>query len=210
MKMHYWRRDYFETLRNAAAEAVCESPSWQDYANFCLEYERGLRNQAFLILGQFISRMEREPFEERRRFVSWLMQTADEEKGSHMLIPHPLRVRIVEPTLLEWTEAEPRNSEPHRWIGGLEHLERAIELDPTDCIALRKLVIQLLSWVSYATHELPAGYLGSTSEDLAILKKAEDLLPGLANEDDRAAYAADIAEERQAIHEYLLKRKLRS
>jgi len=207
MKMHYWREDYFETLRKAAADAVCESPSWQDYADFCLEYERGLRSQAFLILGRFISRLEREPFEERRRFVSWLMQTANEEKGSHMLVPHPLRVRIVDPTLLEWTEAEPRNSEPHRWIGGREHLEKAIELDPTDCIALRKLVIQLLSWVSYAAHELPAGYLGSTSEDLVILKNAEDLLPRLANEDDRAAYAATIAEERHAIHEYLLRQE---
>jgi hypothetical protein len=206
MKMHYWREEYFGTLRKAAADAVRESPGWQDYADYCLEYERGLRSQAFVILGRFISRMEREPFEERRRFVSWLMQMADEQKGSHMLVPHPLRLRIVEPTLLEWTEADPRNSEPHRWIGGLEHLERAIELDPTDGIALRKLVILLLSWVSYATHELPSGYLGTVSEDLAILSKAEDLLPRLANEDDRAAYAVDIADHRFAIHEYLRRR----
>jgi hypothetical protein len=35
-----------------------------------------------------------------------------------------------------------------------------------------------------------------------------DLSPGPANEDDRAAYATGIAEERFAIHEYLLKQKL--
>jgi hypothetical protein len=204
--MHYWREGYFETLRKAAADAVRESASWQDYADFCLEYERGLRSQAFLILERFISRMELEHFMERRHFVSWLMKTSYRQDGRHMLLPYPLSRRIVEPTLLEWTVVEPSDSEPHRWIGGLEHLEQAIELDPGDSIALRELVILLLSQVSYETQELPFGYLGSTSEGLAALSRAEALLPRLANEEDRAAYAADIADGRYAIQEYLLKR----
>jgi len=203
--MHYWRKEYFELLKKAAADAVSQSARWQNYADFCLEYECGLRKQAFLILERFISHMEREPFIERRCFVSWLMKTAEGQKGSHMLIPRPLAVRIVEPTLLEWAEVEPSSSEPHRWIGGLEHLEKAIELNPTDHIALKKLIIVLLSAVDYAAHELPYGYLGSVSEDLAALSKAEALLPRLANEDDRAAYAVDIAEQRYVIHEYLRK-----
>jgi hypothetical protein len=205
MTMHYWRKQYFELLKKPADDAICESAEWQDYADFCLEYERGLRKQAFLILERFILRMEREPFMERRRFVSWLMKAAEGQKGSHMLVPRPLMVRIVEPTLLEWTDVEPSSSEPHRWIGGLEHLEKALELDPTDHIASKKLVIVLLGAVDYATHELPYGYLGSASEDLPALSKAEALLPRLANEDDRAAYAVDIAEQRYAIHEYLRK-----
>jgi hypothetical protein len=201
--MHYWREQYFKTLRNAAADVVRESASWQDYADFCLEYERGLRSQAFLILERFMSRMEHEHFMERRRFVSWLMRTAEGREGRHMLIPHPLAIRIVEPTLLEWTEVEPSSSEPHRWIGGPEHLEKAIELDPMDQIALKKLVIVLLSQVGNNTHELPHGYLGSASQDLATLSRVETLLPRLANEDDRAAYAADIVEARHVIHEHV-------
>jgi len=204
--MHYWRKEYFELLKKAAVDAVCQSAKWQDYADFCLEYERGLRRQAFLILERFILRMEREPFLERRRFVSWLMNTANGQQDSRILVPHTLAVRLVEPTLLEWTEVEPRSSEPHRWIGGLEHLERAAELDPTDHIALKKLIIVYLSGIDYATHELPYGYLGSASEDLATLSKAEALLPRLANEEDRATYAVDIAEQRYAIYEYLRKR----
>jgi hypothetical protein len=204
----YWREGYFETLRKAAADAVCESADWQDYADFCLKSECGLRSQAFSILERLISRMELEPFPERRRFVRWLMSMSYRQEGRHMLLPYPLRLRIVEPTLLEWTMAEPSDSEPHRWIGGLDHLEQAIKLDPADFIALRELVIALLSQVSYTTDELPAGYLGSATEDLAALSKAEALLPRLANEDDRAAYAADIAEARYASHEHLQKRNL--
>src|SRR5579871_6437884 len=133
--MHYWREQYFKTLKNAATSAVSESADWQAYADFCLKYERGFRDQAFLILERFIVRMEREPFIERRRFVSWLVEIAEGQEGRHMLIPYPLKIRVVEPTLLEWVEVDPVSSEPHRWLGGLEHLERAVELDPADHIA---------------------------------------------------------------------------
>jgi hypothetical protein len=203
--MHYWRKHDFEALRKAAASSREQSPKWQDYADFCLDHERGLRDQAFSVLERFIKSMEREPFAERRHFVSWLMEISDRE-GDHLLIPYPLKIRIVEPTLLEWTEVEPANSEPHRWIGDNEHLEKAVELNPADHIAVKKLFIALLSQIGYATHELPFGYLGSASEDLAKLDKIETLLPQLRGEDDRAAYAVDIAEERYAIHEYLRKR----
>jgi hypothetical protein len=149
--------------------------------------------------------MEHEPFAERRRFVSWLMSFARERNAITILIPHPLKIRVIEPTLAEWMIVEPTCAEPHRWIGGYEHLQQAMELDPTDQIALRDLVIFLLSQVDYSTHELPSGYLGSPSKDLEDLNKAEVLLPRISNESDRAAYAADIAEQKALIHEYLRK-----
>jgi hypothetical protein len=76
-----------------------------------------------------------------------------------VLVPHPLHVRVVEPTLLEWTEVEPGCSEPHRWLGGYEHLKRAIELAPDDELARRKLVVLILGRVGFASYELPVGYL---------------------------------------------------
>lgn len=81
--------------------------------------------------------------------------------GNNMMIPHLLKVRVVEPTLLEWSLVEPLNSEPLRWLGDPESLERAVALDPTDQIALKKFVLVLLSQVGMATHELPHGYIGS-------------------------------------------------
>ena len=93
--MHYWRKDYFETLKSTSKAALRESASWRDYADFCLELERGLRHEAFRLLERFIVRLEREPFSERRRFMHWLMTTAEGRKGRHMLLPHPLVMRIV-------------------------------------------------------------------------------------------------------------------
>ena len=52
---------------------------------------------------------------------------------------------------------EPRCSEPHRWIGGYDHLKLALELDSGDHVARRKLIICLLG---VGTHQLPDVYVG--------------------------------------------------
>ena len=114
-----------------------------------------------------------------------------------MLVPHPLHVRVVEPTLPEWTEVEPGCSEPHRWLGGYEHLKRAIELAPDDELARRKLLVLILGRVGFASYELPVGYLSAAHEDLTALSEAEVLLQGLSSDDDRRQLAAEIAEERR-------------
>jgi len=200
--MYFWRDKYFKSLKDVAAEAR-GIPEWSDYAAFCDEYERGLRGEAFTILERFICSLERAPFTDRRRFVSWLLRQADGREGRHMLGPHPLRVRIIEPTLLEWIVVEPECSEPHLWLGGYEHLKHAIELAPDDELAKRKLIILILRRVGLASHELPVWYLGNANEDLAVLREAEVLLQGLPSEDDRRQLAAKIGEKRKLIQEYL-------
>lgn len=203
--MWFWRDTYFQTLKDVAAEAST-SPEWADYAAYCTEHERGLRRQAFAALDRFMSRMESAPFAERRRFASWLLHRADLHDGSHMLVPHPLRKRVIEPTLDEWLQVEPTSSEPHRWLGGYEHLKRAIELDPADDIARRRFIRCILGSVDYATHELPHGYLGEPVADLAVLAEAEAALPGLSSDDDRSRAAAEIVEQRRLIEVYLHRR----
>ena len=203
--VYYWRKPYFRTLKDVAAEAGA-FPEWAEYAAFCTKYELGLRKQAFAALDRFVSVLERAPFAERRRFVSWLLPRADGREGQHMLISHPLHLRVVEPTLLGWTLVEPECSEPHRWLGGYEHLKRAIELEPADEIARRKLIVSILSRVGFSIHELPNGYLGKAREDLAALREAEALLEGLSSEEDRRELAVDIMEEKSLVEEYLRKK----
>jgi hypothetical protein len=203
--MHYWRKEYFETLE-VAAKAARSVPEWADYATFCEEYEKGMRHNALVILDRFISSIERAPFAMRQRFVAWLAQQADGRDGRHMLIPRSLQIRLVEPTLLEWTLVDPQCYEPHLWLGGYDHLRHAHELAPGNELVRKKLVAAILSRVGFSTHELPAGYLGVPTEDLAHLAEAEGLLQGLASNEDRVQLLAAIAEERNLIREYLRNR----
>lgn len=201
LRAFYWRHDYFKTLRDVAAEAS-RNAVWADYAKFCLEYERGLRPRAFETLERFIRAFERVPFSERKTFVSWLLNATDGTPGHHMAVPHPLLLRVVEPTLLEWTAVDPNCSEPHRWLGGFDHLKLALELDSRDEIARRKLIICLLA---VGTYQLPETYVGDPHQDLASLAEAEALLPGLSNEDERREWCVAIQEERCIIQQYLAK-----
>lgn len=199
--MHFWRKEYFKTLKDAAAAARAV-PEWKAYAEFCEQYERGLRREAFLVLERFISFLEGSPVMARRSFVSWLSHQADGCEGRHMLVPYPLQVRIVEPTLVEWAEVEPDCSEPHLWLGGYEHLKRAVELAPHDHIAKRTLIGTILNRVGFDAHELPAGYLGDAVVDLAALNEAEMLLASCSSEEP-GGLAAEIVELRERIKHHL-------
>jgi hypothetical protein len=203
--MHYWAKEHFETLK-VVAKAARAVPEWEDYATFCEEYERGLRHDALVVLDRFISSMERAPFATRRRFVGWLAQQADGRDGRHRLIPQPLHVRIVEPTLLEWMLVDPQCHEPHLWLGGYDHLRHAHELAPGNELVRKKLVVAILIRVGFSTHELPTGYLGNSTEDLANLAEAEGLLQGLPSSEHRIQLLAEIAEERKLIRDYLRNR----
>lgn len=139
--------------------------------------------------------------------MSWLLREIDEDTPCQsILAPHPLRTRVIAPTLSEWIEAEPENAEPHRWIGGQDHWRRAIELDPDDQIARRKLVASILNGVDYATHEMPTGYLGSPLDDWQALAEAEVLLKGLANENIRQALLSELVDIRLVVETALPKR----
>jgi hypothetical protein len=198
--MLHWRQSYFETLRSLRDQAS-QIPDWEDYSSFCGESENGLRELAFATLNRFISKFESWPFPKRRQFVSWLLHAVDGRDGREAALPHPLRLSIVEPTLSEWILEEPNCAEPHRWIGGDEHLQRALELDPRDQIARRDLALCILGRIG--TAELPERYIGSPHEDLEGLVYAEELLRGIESDNLRLQLTRIVEEERNLILAYL-------
>ena len=199
-RVHFWREEYFRDLK--AASLAAEVHGWMGYSRYCADQESGLRARAFASLVEFIKSLQSTSSAERRAFVSWVLSFAEDRKGRHLLIPFPLEKQIVEPTLLEWETAEPDSAEPHRWLGGQHHLERALEINPEDQVALKRLIVLYLSWIDYNGHELPYGYLGAISEDLKTLARVETLLPSLKDEASRLVYSTAAAEEKAAITAY--------
>ena len=91
--------------------------------------------------------------------------------------------------------------EPHRWLGGHEHLRHALKIDPNDQYALQKLIVLLLSSIGAA--ELPERYLGSPTDDLDVVKEAAELLDRLSDENARQLFSKAIREERTLILDHL-------
>ncbi|MBI5775214.1 MAG: hypothetical protein HZA89_15935 [Verrucomicrobia bacterium] len=204
--MHYWRQDYFESLRELAADTN-KFPEWSDYFAYCELLERGLRKEALAKLNRFVSSMLATSFEERRRFVSWLHHRVWNTGWLNAFIPHPLDTRLAAPTLREWIEREPNAAEPHCWLGTMEHLRRSVTLDPLSEVASTRFIRCILGGIDYATHELPAGYLGDDPfEDLADLATAEKLLNHVRNLDERVQLAGKIAEVRRLLGDYISER----
>ncbi|GGA88296.1 hypothetical protein GCM10011521_28330 [Arenimonas soli] len=112
--MWFWRDSYFEELR-AVASAAAERTEWQAYASYCTQLEKGLRKPALVTLGGFVADLCQQPFSQRRAFLAWLLPIASESKASHMLVPHPLWLGLVRPSVVEWREREPASLEAHRW-----------------------------------------------------------------------------------------------
>lgn len=205
--MHFWRQDYFESLRELIADAT-KFPEWSDYFEYCELLERGLRKKALAKLNNFVSSLLTTSFDERRRFVSWLYNRVWNTKHLNAFIPHPLDKRLAEPTLREWVERQPEAAEPHCWLGTVEHLRRAVTLDPQSTIASRRFIRCILGKIDYATHELPAGYLGDDPlEDLTDLVTVEDLLRHVQSPDERTQLLARITQERKLLDDYIRSRK---
>ena len=202
--MDFWLTKYKMLIE--VADEASKSPEWSDYAAFCLSRERGLRREAFRALERFITSLESTPFCERRRFVSWLMHITDGWEDGELAVPHQLRIRLVVPTLREWTGIEPQNSEPFRWLGGYEELKHALELNSNDQIARRRLLAMIVNGMEYETHELPYGYVGDGPEEgLAALDEAEELLERLPTA-DVTVIATKISEMRSRIQSFLRNR----
>ena len=201
--MHFWRQDQFVSIRGVVAEAA-KVPEWADYFAYCDLLEHGLRKQALVRLENFISALLTTPFEQRRRFVSWLYQRVWDTGWLNTFIPHPLNTRISEPTLREWVEREPDVAEPHCWLGTIDYLRRAVALDSHSDVICTRFIRCVLGGIDYATHELPLCYLGDDPlEDLADLAKADELLSRVRNADERVHFAARIIEERTLLNDYI-------
>jgi hypothetical protein len=176
---------------------IAGEPSWRPYADYCKARANNLRDHSAAIAEQFVEVAQRWPFEERKRFSLWLMNSTGRimegfglskydsraaTGGPGMFAPRVVVVAILLPTLIEWSKREPTNPEPYFWLALYDHrehpaprLREALRLDPTHGPARAALAQHIVQYVRSNQHELPAGYLGSPTDDLIALGDAQVL-----------------------------------
>jgi hypothetical protein len=205
--MYYWNKDNLEGLEDIA-RSLRDSTDVKDFSNYCRLRAEGLRKQALWALTRFLFQALNWEFEKRRNFVDWLLTAQYNNPQVHQLIPQPLMKKLVEPTLVEWTQYQPESPIPYRWrgvyFGELEELERALALDATDLVALSVAASRLLRDVEYATHHLCEGFfIGSEQEAESLLEQAFAHIRRLPESGNRSSLETGYEQLRHLLDDWL-------
>jgi len=179
MKMWHWRKESFEGLKQVI-ELSKSYPQWNLYTQYCELKEKGLRKTALKILNEFIENLNSKSLKDRIEFTNWIEERRLDHHEVIDLTPTTLQKKIIEPTLSQWSNEEPDNPIPLRWINSKESLIKAIELSRTEQIARYRLFHKIIGWIDYNQHELEKClYIENPKIDLALMEMLKVRINGL-------------------------------
>ena len=199
--MHYWRTDSFDKLSDLQS-ALAREEALHFYREYLRFLEQGLRPLALRQIEPLLGKLHSLPESEQRSLASLLLHACEHEPG-HRLLPHPLYEGFVRPVLDRWKVELPNDPEPLRWTASIDDLARALSLEPECDYTRRKLILRILEFVGFSTHELPDGYLGDVAEDLDLIALARREAGLFLDTEIRAKYLKMIEEEASEIATYL-------
>lgn len=159
-------------------------------SRYCQLRAKGLRKEAMRALADFLDGATEMPFIDRQAFILGLTEHREVFSDPRLLCPEPLVKRLALPTLKDWLQADPVSATAHFLLGiysfgtatagetPIECFRKAIALDPKHKGARTAFVDLVSTWVRYAQHELPFGYIGPAEEDVMALQEALFVLRG--------------------------------
>lgn len=195
--MYYWNDKHLEGMKQIG-ENYLSKDGYEDYANYCLLIEKGLRKSAINSLNKFISSAKEKSVAEQRELATELIVLDIDNSHAHKLLPHPLQQYLIE-VLKKWSEEEKFNVIPHRWLGWItgdvDSFEKALEIDPTDTISIMRLAQVSLNNLDFMTHHLSESVLlGEVAEARYSIKKASEFIERLREEKLKAKMLEDLEE----------------
>lgn len=201
----YWRKDYFKLLRETAEWASADE-RLKNYCEYCTLMEKGLRKQGLAAARKFVSETKEWTDDDRRAIVNEICARGHCHGEFSALVPHPISEGLVRPTLEAWCDEDPATSAPFRWLGTYSHdkelLERAIEKDSSDQIALHGWLNHLVGSVDFSIHHLPEGYIGDPAADLGMLDRADEYSARVTDATDREQWEREIRGYRGLVESY--------
>ena len=189
-------------------EKLGDDESLIHYKNYCEKRLEGLRKEAFAEMNLFLKNFVAANFEQRKRFVNIILQSADDFKNSltHNTMPTPLNVQMISPTLDEWGKIESANYLPFYWKAKYfyddDALEYAIKLNPSEQKPLLLSLERDINVLSFSTHHLPEGYIGNIHEDLLLIEKIEEKICLVTDESVKKALTDDFLFYKELVNNY--------
>jgi len=205
--MHYWNRDNFEGLFELANALEANSSDLSLLSEYCRNREKGLRNQAFQSLQQFLEVSNAWPESDAREKCAVILELQSLVPHVHQFLSQPLLKQFIEPVLQKWLSEAPDNYQALRWSGLLHWdanlLFKALEICPEDKPVRSKLISMHIDEVDYATHHLDEGYfIGDFDDAVKSLEIAKSLLEAGLNSPAIKGLTEEIAEYKQLLDDW--------
>ncbi|MBS9803686.1 hypothetical protein [Bacillus cereus] len=187
---------------------------WHDFISYCKQLEAGLRKLAFKHLETFISNAKKWESKDQEEFAISLFTILDVSNEKDEVLTFPLNSFLID-ILYRWTENNPFDSRPFRWIGiymdssnkdnDLEKfLRKAIELGgDTEQEAMIYLVSDYIDTLEFGTHEFPSGYCGDLSECIERLPYMLQLIDRIQNKNLKEQNILQVQEQLHLILDWL-------
>ncbi len=178
------------------------------YKKYCEKRLVGLRKEAFAELSVFLKEFSGAPFEARRLFVDILLSIADSagEDLTPDTMPHPLNEQVIKPTLAEWAKKERENYLSLYWSAkyfyDYDALERALALNPSEQKPLLLFIERNINALYYSTHHLPDYYCGNVDEDMLLVRKVEEKIRLVEDDEAQKAITDDFRFLRALVWNY--------
>lgn len=190
------------------ANAAQRNTDWTDYVNYCLNREKGLRQEAFKSLEIFLKKMQKCSFEQKKIFVNFLFPFFEAVRDAdYSGFPYPLSHRLLRPVLDEWCKIETINNNPFRWYGRYynseAHLLKALELNPMDDVARTILISWSCDRLFDATHYLPDYYIGDPYQDIVHSEKIQRQIALLNSQKLKDKWTRELQEYIELIQNYI-------
>lgn len=179
----------FDAAGRLAEELTSDAP-WHGYGPYLAARSRGLKREAANALDAFIADAASWPETGARAFIEWLDGALEGFLDRGVLLPFPLRTRIVLPALRRWSDegsayAAFMLGHIHNWksdeTAPLKYFELALERDPAMDRARAGLLGARLDHVHFNQHHLPDEYLGDRGEDIAFLNEQRGVVAGFTD-----------------------------
>lgn len=184
------------------------NPDWIDYANYCLNREKGLRKEAFQNLNKFLESSKFWTYEQEIDFTKFLLPFFETVKEADLgPFPQPLKDKLIKPVLIKWCANEKKDSSPFRWYGKYylseEHLLKALEINPADGLARQTILDWWMHDIYYSVHHLPEGYIGEPYDDLKLGEKMKQQILQLTTSELREYWTNELEEDLELIRNYI-------
>lgn len=180
----------------------------EEYKNYLINREKGLRKEAFQHLELFIKDFETRSEAEQMQFIRTLFELENTSFIMDEGIPYPLR-RVLNGKLQNCCERGNVDEKIFYWVGKylyrMDYIRKSLEINPNYDDARIFIVKEKLDRLWFATHHLPDYYCkdGEEYEDLKLCEATQNEIEKILSEEKREYLFKDLYFYKELIENYI-------